>query len=190
MLEHSPAFPFGGAIVDARSNKLICIGSNQIGTGSLRWSKFHAHGEMVAMENCSLPLSSTNNDNNDNQNNNKDNKNNDKDNENDKRGGGGLVDGARGANNEEWQYMIMYGNVEACPMCAQAAIWRGLRRMVFGARAIILADKRCWTQSFLTAAEVVEKSSHWAPFEYVRGPLYDLEDSIVADFRSFCTKNE
>jgi tRNA(Arg) A34 adenosine deaminase TadA len=94
-----------------------------------------------------------------------------------------------GGNNPNWQYMTLYSNVEPCPMCAQAIIWRGVRRTVFGARASVLASRKCWDQSYLTFREVVRESWHFAPFNYVRGPLADMEETIVSSFPSFCKKN-
>ena len=43
-LAQNPRFPFGAAIVDARSNALLCVSSNQMQNGHPRWSKFTAHG--------------------------------------------------------------------------------------------------------------------------------------------------
>eukprot|EP00026_Physarum_polycephalum_P015454 Phypoly_transcript_16145.p1 GENE.Phypoly_transcript_16145~~Phypoly_transcript_16145.p1 ORF type:complete len:238 (+),score=33.66 Phypoly_transcript_16145:57-770(+) len=152
---HNPTFPFGAAIVDSRNNSLLCVSTNQIQNGNAQWSKFSAHGEMVALENCTnlyLPD----------------------------------VDTISKGNNPEWKYMTLYSNVEPCPMCAQAIIWRGVRRTVFGARASVLARTKCWAQSQLTFREVVAGSSNFAPFQYVRGPLVDLEMAIVSAFPSAC----
>ena len=58
---------------------------------------------------------------------------------------------------------------------------------MFGARASVLATERCWNQSKMTFQEVVDKSAHFAPFKYIRGPLEDIEETIVFSFPSLCT---
>lgn len=155
-IKNNPFAPFVGAIVNATSNTLVCISVNMRGSSDPTWSKFTAHGEMVAMENCTdkvLPDT--------------------------------VANGKRIAN-PGWADMILYGNVETCPMCAQAMIYRGISRVVFGARASELASKRCWGQSTLTVQEIVDHSALFYKSLYLRGPLPDYEETIINEFPNFC----
>lgn len=153
-------YPFGAALVDNRTNTLVTIGFNNFFTADPVYSSIAvSHAETVVMTNASI----------------------------------NIFPGSFNATTQSrkvdpnWKYMILYGNIEACPMCAQASIWRGIRKMVFGARASVLQAQRCWTQPDLTAYEVVDHSAGFAPFDFVRGPVdLDLEQEIVADFKNQC----
>lgn len=154
-----PFVPFGAAIVDSRSNSLISIGTNMFNSNNDYFSQIMiSHAETTVITNATITTL--------------------KDEWNE-------TTGIR-TPHPDWKYMTLYGNVEACPSCAQGAIWRGLRRMVFGARASSLAKKRCWNQSSLSVYEVVDHSSNWAPFEVIRGPMMELEDSILSSFSNSC----
>lgn len=155
-VQQNPRAPFVGAIVNFTSNELVCISVNMRASNDPEWARFDAHGELVVMENCSRSALPDI-----------------------------IVDG-RKVTNPGWADMIMYGNIETCPMCAQAAIWRNIKRVVFGARASKLASKRCWTQSSLTVQEVADHSKSFFQFEYLRGPIIDYEDTILNGFPSFC----
>lgn len=154
-------YPFGAALVDSRNNTLVTIGYNNFFTGDPFYSSIAvSHAETVVMTNASV----------------------------------NIFPGSWNATSQSrkvdpnWKYMILYGNIETCPMCAQAAIWRGIRKMVFGARASLLQKQRCWTQPTLTAYEVVDHSASFAPFDFVRGPVdLDLEQEILLDFKNQCT---
>lgn len=153
-------YPFGAALVDSRTNTLVTIGYNNFFTADPFYSSIAvSHAETVVMTNASINIMP---------------------------GSYNATNGNRKVD-PNWKYMTLYGNIEACPMCAQAAIWRGLRQMVFGARASVLQAQRCWTQPTLTAAEVVDHSAGFAPFQFVRGPFEEVEDEIVLDFKQQCT---
>lgn len=153
----NPGSPFGAAIVDTRNNSLLCLSVNERQSNNPTYGLWWGHAEMVVMQNCTnLHLPDV------------------------------LNAAGKKENNPNWQFMVLYGNIEACPMCAQSAIWRGDGGMVFGARAKVLAEQRCWTQSNLTAKEMVDQSASFSPVKYVRGPIFSLENTIVADFPNFC----
>jgi tRNA(Arg) A34 adenosine deaminase TadA len=159
-VKQNPAAPFVGAIVNYTSNALVCISVNQRALSNPLWSyRFNVHGEIVAMENCTNQFLPDI-----------------------------IVNGSKQAN-PGWEDMILYGNIETCPMCAQSMLYRGLRRAVFGARASELMSKRCWDQSALTVQEVVDHASRYYTFKYLRGPLPEYEDFILQGFPSKCKKN-
>jgi len=153
-------YPYGAALVDSRTNELVTIGYNNFFTADPVYSSIVvSHAETVVMTNASI----------------------------------NIFPGSFNATtlsrkvDPNWKYMILYGNIETCPMCAQAAVWRGIRKMVFGARASVLQAERCWTQPSLTSYEVIDHSASFAPFDFIRGPVdLDLEMEIVMDFKQQC----
>jgi tRNA(Arg) A34 adenosine deaminase TadA len=153
-------YPFGAALVDSRNNSLVTIGYNNFFTPDPFYSSIAvSHAETVVMTNASINIFP---------------------------GSFNTTSGSRRVD-PNWKYLVLYGNIETCPMCAQAAIWRGIRKMVFGARASLLQKQRCWTQPTLTAYEVVDHSASFAPFDFIRGPVdLDLEQEILLDFRNQC----
>jgi len=152
-------YPFGAAIVDSRNNSLVQIGFNNYFTADPYFSSTAmSHAETVVITNATLNnLKETFN-----------------------------ATSLSRKVSQDWKYMVLYGNIEACPMCSQVAIWRGIRKMVFGARASVLAAERCWTQPTLTSAEVLDHSSSFAPFDFIRGPFEEIEMTIVNDFKQQC----
>jgi tRNA(Arg) A34 adenosine deaminase TadA len=151
-------YPFGAALVDNRTNTLVQIGFNNYFTADPIWSSAAvSHAETVVMTNATLlNFPGTYN----------------------------ATNGNRGVA-PDWKYMILYGNIEACPMCAQAAMWRGIKKMVFGARASVLQSERCWTQPGLTAKEVWDQNAY-TTYDFIRGPFDELELDIVNDFKQQC----
>jgi tRNA(Arg) A34 adenosine deaminase TadA len=155
-LRIDPLYPFGALVVDSRNNSLVCIGANQRATSNETDIAFLLHAEIVTIRNCVRTR---------------------------------LPDvGAPGAKsaNPEWQYMVFYGTVEACPMCAQAMIWETISAVRYGARASVLQERKCWTQSNTTQYEIYQQSSHFLPIKSIRGPFPEIEDRVVDSFESFC----
>ena len=37
------------------------------------------------------------------------------------------IEGDRHGNSLDWEHVTLYSNIEPCPMCSQAIIWRGMR---------------------------------------------------------------
>jgi len=153
-------YPFGAALVDSRNNTLVTMGYNMFFTADPWYSSIAlSHAETVVITNASINIFP-----------------------------GSFNQSTLSRHvDPNWQYLTLYGNIETCPMCAQAAIWRGLRQMVFGARASVLQAERCWTQPTLTTYEMVDHSASFAPFNFVRGPMPELEMKIVNDFKLQCT---
>jgi len=150
--------PFGAALVDSRNNSLVGVGFNSFYTGDDLFSAIiTSHAETALMTNLSITTMK------------------------------GTWDPSTLTRRVDpnWRFMTLYGNIEACPMCAQGAIWRGIKRFVFGARASELKRQRCWNQPTLTMYEVADHNQ-WANIQVVRGPIYELEDKIVQDFPNFC----
>jgi len=152
-------YPFGAALVDNRTNTLVQIGFNNYFTADPYFSSTAmSHAETVVITNATINnLKETFN-----------------------------ATSLSRKTSPDWKYMVLYGNIEACPMCSQAAVWRGIRKMVFGARASVLQAQRCWTQPTLTAAEVLDHSSGFAQFDFIRGPFEEIEMTIVNDFKQQC----
>lgn len=150
-----PRAPFVGAIVDTRNNKLVCISVNQRPLSDSTYSwRTDSHGEVVVIQNCTQYALPDS-----------------------------IVDGKKVVH-PDWIHMTLYGNIETCPMCAMHVIYRGIPRMVFGARASLLMAEKCWSQSTLTVQEVVD---HYPYFPVdVRGPISGYEDVIIAQFPSRC----
>lgn len=126
-MTHMSRQPFGAALVDSRNNSLVTIGYNMFYTGDPFYSSITvSHAETVVMTNASVNILT---------------------------GSWNETTQTRRVD-PNWRYMTLYGNIETCPMCAQAALWRGVRRMVFGARASELKRQRCWNQPTLSVYEV------------------------------------
>lgn len=157
-------YPFGAALVNHFTNELVSIGFNNYFTGDPVYSSIVvSHAETVVITNVTRtgPYA-------------------------DQLTFNSTTNLWSHKSSGIWANLTLYGNVEACPMCAQAAIWRGLRSMVFGARAKALQTQRCWTQPTLTAFEVVDHSASFATFMEVRGPYPEVENTIVQGFRNQC----
>jgi tRNA(Arg) A34 adenosine deaminase TadA len=158
-IANMPSLPFGALLVDNRTNTLVSIGTNMFNSDHPIFShQVVSHAETVVITNATInSLPDT-----------------------------WTASTQKRKPHPDWKFMTLYGNIEACPMCSQGAIWRGLRKMVFGARASALQSQRCWTQPTLTTYEVVDHSAHFAPFTVVRGPMSELEDTIVKGFSQSC----
>jgi tRNA(Arg) A34 adenosine deaminase TadA len=155
-LEKNPKSPFCAALVYQPTNELLSIAVNMKSLNDHQWSTFDAHAEKVAMTNCSSTVLQDTNP-----------------------SGSSLV------LNPKWANVTLYGNIEMCPMCASTAVYRGITRFVYGARAKELYSKRCWTQSSLTSQEVYDHSSRFFSGTG-SGPLLPLEDIILNAFPSRC----
>jgi len=152
-----PSAPFAAAIVNYTSNKLLCVSVNMKALDNKEWSwRWNSHGEVVALENCTELHLPD------------------------------IVVNGKKVTNPGWNDMIMYDTVEPCPMCAQTILYRAIPRLVFGARASKLAEKRCWTQSTLTMQEVADHAITQFNMTYLRGPLPDLEQEILDGFQTRC----
>jgi len=164
----NPTFPFGAVIVDNRTNQVVCTGFNSPPIDWLAFSLNHGAAE-VNTTNTSFWILH-----------------------------GEIVamfnctlgplPDVHGGRNPNWPFMVLYTNIESCPMCFVAASYINLRRLVFGVSSITLTEKRCWTQHFITDKELaVHAVDGGKPFIDVRGPLRNLETNILKDFATRCT---
>jgi len=91
--------------------------------------------------------------------------------------------------NPAWQYQVMYTDVESCPLCFGSINFRGINKMVFGARSSELRRLNCWGQFLVTDKELADQGSAGGrPSVEVRGPLSGLEAEIISHFPNFCGK--
>jgi tRNA(Arg) A34 adenosine deaminase TadA len=153
-------YPFGAALVDNRTNTLVQIGFNNFFTGHEFYSSIAlSHAETVVMTNATINNFP----------------------------GTWIESNLTRRVAPDWKFMILYGNIEACPMCTQAAVWRGIRKMVYAAPADLLRTERCWSQPTLSAKEVCDHNAKIGVFDFVRGPFPEIMYDVVRDFRQQCT---
>lgn len=89
--------------------------------------------------------------------------------------------------NPNWPYMTLYTNVESCAMCMGMAIYRKIGRLVYGASVFALTQQRCWSQIWVSDKEVRDHAVDGGKaYMDVRGPLSDLEPTILSAFTSRC----
>ena len=58
----------------------------------------------------------------------------------------------------DWSGLVLYTTCEPCPMCQSAAMWAGIRAVVFGTSMPFIA-KLGWWQIAIRAEEVIKRTS-------------------------------
>jgi tRNA(Arg) A34 adenosine deaminase TadA len=80
---------------------------------------------------------------------------------------------------EDWGDLTLYTTAEPCPMCASAAVWMGVDRVVYGVSIPFLKEMG-WYQIELRASEISALAGSRG-FEVIGGVL---EDQCAALFRA------
>lgn len=58
-----------------------------------------------------------------------------------------------------WEELVLYSTAEPCPMCQSAALWAGIRQVVYGT-SIEFLKAQGWNQISIRAAEVCDAGFH------------------------------